>query len=121
MKITIEQLHSIQVSLGKLLDQDLPIRMAYRMGKLAKTVREELNEFEEARVKLVEKIGEKVEEDGKEKISVPKDKMEVFSQELKSLLDEEVDVDFEPIKISDVEDIKLSAIDMANLDKFLTE
>ena len=73
--------------------------------------------MEEQRMALIKKYGEK---DEKGDISV-KEKMQEFMEELNEFLKEEVELSFIPLDLNDVEDLKLSPLDIANLDIFLDE
>ena len=121
MKITLEKLFNIQQSLGKLLTQDLPVSVSFKLSRLAKKVKTEMDLLEENRVKLVKKYGGKEKnENGEEVVRVSKKNMTKFSEELKTLLDVQVEIEVETVSISELGDLKLSALDLANLDDFIT-
>lgn len=116
MKVTLETIYVSQNSLTKLINLDLPITTAYKFSRLVKKIREELATFEESRVALVKKYGNKEDTSGTVRVSL--DATEEFSNELKKLLEVEIEVDFEPIPLSDLGDIKMSAVDISNLEIF---
>lgn len=118
MRVTIETLYGMQQSLGKLLVQDLPASSAFRLGRVAKTIHTELESFEENRIKLVQKYGEKS-EDGS--VRVTPGNLTKFSDELKGLMSVEVTLDFDPIPFADLQGTKLSALDMNHLEMFIKE
>ena len=118
MRIQLLNLVNSQTSLNKIIEQDLPAVTAFRLGKLAKAVKEELASIEETRVKLIQKYGEK--EDGTWKVN--KNNEVDFHKEMTALFNEEVELNCDPIKVSDLgENFLLSAVDVANLDVLISE
>lgn len=118
MKLTLKELLQNVESLGKLLNKELPVKTAYRLGKLSKALQSELNQFNLTRNNLIKKYGK--EKDGQYQIDPEdKDAMEKFNKEIDELLALEISVDaYDPISIDDLGDIKLSSIDMSNLSIF---
>lgn len=117
VSIKLSELRDISASLSKILSQDMPVKQAYRMSKLAKSANVEMKEMEEQRLILVRKYGEK---DEKGNLNV-REKMEEFVGEFNELLNEEIEISFIPIDLNDIKDIKLSPMDIANLEIFLDE
>lgn len=118
MRIQLKNLVNSQKSLNRIIDQDLPIATAYKLSKLAKAVREELSSIEEARIKLIQKYGEDTEGSWK----VKKENEPKFHEEMAELLDQEVELNCDPIKVADLgASFTLSAIDVANLDTLISE
>jgi molybdopterin converting factor small subunit len=115
ISIRLAELNRISNSLSKIITQDLPIKQAFRLSRLAKSVDTEMQELETQRVALVKKYGEK---DESGNVSV-KGKLQEFIDEFNELLKEEVEISFIPINLNDVGDIKLSAMDIGNLEVFL--
>ena len=119
MKFKLAEIRALEGSLSKLNNKELPVKIAYGLGKLLKKVSEELVSIEEHRVKLVKKYS--TGEDSEGNFEVPKDKEEDFKREFSELLMAEVDFNFDPISISELGDITLTPIDMIRLDKLLKE
>lgn len=118
MKLTLKELLQSVESLGKLLNKELTVITAYRLGKLSKALQSELDQFNLTRNNLIKKYGK--EKDGQYQID-PDDKsaMEKFNKEIEELLTVEISIDvYEPIFIDDLGDIRLSPIDMSNLSIF---
>ncbi|HUS48597.1 MAG TPA: hypothetical protein VMZ91_00390, partial [Candidatus Paceibacterota bacterium] len=61
MKIKLLELKGIETGLQKLIDKELNIRVAYRIGKLLKVVTDETASLEDSRNKLIQKYGETIE------------------------------------------------------------
>lgn len=124
MKVTLGKINASVDALRKVSDMELPIRIAYRIGKALSKISEEQLEFDKHRQKLFEKYGEKVKDDeGNEtdRIQVPRENMEKFIGELEELLGEQVDIDAEPIMLDDLEDIRLTPLEMSALSYLFQE
>lgn len=118
MQLKLKQIIESVDSLSKLLNKELPVKTAYRLGRLTKTIQSELEQFNLTRNNLIKKYGK--EKDGQYQID-PEDKptLNKFNNEIDDLLSVEVEIDaYEPISIDELGDIKLSAIDMNNLSIF---
>jgi len=119
MKIKLSEILNSKDSIGKLLERELPIRISFRLTKLIKELDPELQIIEKHRIKLVEKYGKKNEENGNTEVSG--DSVADFSKEFNTLLEEELDIDYEPIPISSLENISLSPFDVLRLEKFINQ
>jgi hypothetical protein len=107
-------------ALKKVFSSDvINIRLALRLKKLLDFVEKELNYFEQMRLSLIRKYGERVFEDGKEIERVKTENMDKFSSELNELLSTKIAYKFEKITISELEPMKLSAIDLKMLEPFI--
>lgn len=118
MKITLKELLQIADSLGKLLNKELPVKTAYRLGRLSKALQSEFDQFNLTRNNLIKKYG--TEKNGQYQID-PQDKesLEKFNKDIEELIAVDVKLDgYDPISVDDLGDVKLSAIDMSNLSIF---
>ena len=115
MTFKLFELRNMAPSLRHLADQALPLKISYRLSKFIKKVTEELSSIEQQRIKLVNQFGEKDEEKGITTVSPEKEPE--FQKIFTDLLNENVEIDIDPIKISDIENVKLSVADILNLDK----
>jgi hypothetical protein len=118
MELTLKQLVEKSESLGKLLNKELPIRSAYRLGRLSNAIKSELEQYDIHRNLLIKKYGK--EKDGQISID-PKDKLAIdkFVKDNDELLSVSVKIDsYNPISINELGDIKLSPIDLGNLEIF---
>ena len=114
MKLTLNELQRGFVSLGKLANQDLPLKTGYWLGRIAKAAEGEMKTLEDSRIKLVKRLGE---EDAEGNYTIPADAMEAFNAEMTELLEVSIDLPGERIKLESLPDgVKLSAIDLINLD-----
>lgn len=113
MKLSMEKLVQIKPSLQTLLSQDIPVKTSFKLTKWIKTLNPEYESFEENRKKLFEKYGEKNIEGN---VEIKPKNIEIFNKQLRELLDIEVDVKLDKIKLEDLgEKIEISPLDLSNL------
>jgi hypothetical protein len=123
MIIQLGELREITEGLNELLGKEIPVKPAYWFGKLAKKIQKEVVEFEENRMKLVNKYaikddnGQPVAENGKYQFN----NQEEFQAEFKELVETDIEIDFNPISLDLLGDVKLSPVVMIGLEKFLEE
>ena len=119
MEIKLAELVNMQQALDKLVQMDLPIKQSFLLSKFAKKASVELQEFEEQRVKLVNKYGETDELTGT--TSVSPTGLEDFRRELDELTDVELFFDVPPVRIGDLENVKISVADLMALEPIIAE
>ncbi len=124
MKVKLSQIVSSQEGLIKLMTEKLPINISYSLTKLAFKVEAELKIYNDHRNKLIKSLGEQTNAETDEWSVKPENLVEFRKQE-KELQDIEVDLnfaegkDFEKIKISDLEEVKIDANSLLALDWLL--
>ncbi len=122
MKVKLGRIKSLEKSLGKLSNTDIDIKIAYKLSRFLKQVVSESVLLEENRIKLVKKYScDPKDEKEKGQTSVNPDKEQIFFQEYGELLEEEIDIDFSLISIEELGDIKLSTLDVLNLEGIVFE
>jgi len=117
MKILLKELVEAKEGLSKILGVSQDIKLSYRVRKIAGKVLSELKHIEEMRQDLVKKYGEE-QEDGSYNVVKNLDK---FRIEWKSFLETEIELDVQIIPFECFESVKLSAFDIALLEKFIEE
>lgn len=112
-KIKLGELKNIVDSFNILLDKELPIKTSYRLSKLIKPIFVEYQTFEESRIKIITKYGEKdknneliMSENGS--VNIDKNKIIEFNKELAELCDLEIEISFDKFKLSDFSDINIA-------------
>jgi hypothetical protein len=115
VEMKLLELKQVSGVLLKILTFDLPVKQAYRLSKLAKSVDAELTEVEKHRIDLVKKYGAK-NADGNYEVT---DKIEDFNTEFNTILEEPVKLSFIPIDTEQLDDVKLSAINIVQIEKFI--
>ena len=119
MKFALGEIRMMKDPMVRLLDRELPMKVAWKLNKLVKKFDRELAEIEEFRVNLVRKLG--VPEEGKEEsLVVPDDQMQNFVDEFNELLNQEVEFEYEQISIEEFGDLQMNAKDMMFLEKIFS-
>jgi len=122
MIIKLAKILDVEEPLSEIMKAQLPLKLAYILGKLVKTIGIELREFHILREKLIKSLGVPGDNDTY-KIEDEANK-EVFTNELNDLASIDVDlVGFEPISISELDgvDIKMSPMHMSALSEFFKD
>lgn len=117
MELKLAELVNMREALEKLVQMDLPIKQSFLLSKFAKKATVELQEFEEQRVKLVNKYGETDETTGTTSVSVAN--LEPFRKDLDELTDVELFFDIPPIRVESLENVKISVSDLMALEPIL--
>lgn len=119
--VKLGELRGIAEGLNDILQKELPIKPAYWLGKLGKAIQKELAEYEENRIKLVNKYGLR---DAEEKLVVEGGQYQfadkdAFGVAVTELANTEIEVDFNPLTLDQMGDIKISPVTMMRLDRFI--
>lgn len=124
----------ITISLGELLNsteglkglsqKPLKARCAYAVGKILKAADAEMTTFNEARMDLINKYGEK-DENGQLKsdengnVHIDMQQLENFNKELKELLDTTIEINANKIFIDDLGEVEFTPTEMTQLEDFI--
>lgn len=107
-------------------EKPIQIKGAYAIARLIRELDKESTTFDESRRKIVEKYcqrddsGEiKTNEDGN--VFVQEDKVTEFNDELKSLLETELEINADKIKLDTLGDIELSPLQIVNITPFIED
>ena len=119
MNFSLGEVYGLTRSLQKITSKELPIKISFRLYRFLKDCSSEMEILEKARVKLVDKYAAP-EEDGKEK-QVSDENREKFQEEFGNLLNEKVEIEFDPISIDEFSEISLSANDILSMQKIFKE
>lgn len=113
-KLKLSEINMLSKTLEKIYNVEISATKAYKMLKLLKSIREEINNIEEIRKKLFEKYGE--EKNGQ--ISIKQENINVFMKELNEMMNEEVTINTITFKLNELEEmgIKLNVSDIEILD-----
>ena len=113
-----------QEALQKLSNQQLPGRVAFRIGRLLKKLEEVLTSYNEVRNNLLEKYAKR-KEDGtfelndKNEYQFDEEHMKIFVEEMNKLVAEEVEVESDPIDFSAIENLDFTPVEITLLEPFL--
>ena len=124
INVTLEQLLNSSEGLKGLSQKQLKARCAYTVGKLLKNIDGELTTFNEARMNLITKYGEKDEnneliKDEKDNVHILPENIALFNKELQELLNTSVELNNNKIKISDIDSIEFTPTEMSQLEPFI--
>lgn len=101
-------------TLNRLMTKELSAPTAYKIARLARKLNEEIESFNKAKDSTFSKYAEGEEE-------VPSDKQEEFEAEINELLNMEVELDIQMIKLKDFGSATVRPSDMFVLDKFIDD
>ena len=121
MKLRLVEVHRAKAALGKIMTPALPVRLAFKLARLAKEINSIYDDIEQQRIGLVHKYGV---QDENGNWSVPRDKQDEFGNEFGAFLEEEsVDLkNVESLSLDVLEPhITLSAMDAVALMPFISE
>ena len=111
MKVTLRNIYGASNILGVLVEQQLPIRIAFRLTRLITRLNEEYSTLDQTRQKLIDEYGTKIKESDPDNPSFTfsEEDQQNFTKQFNELLDEEVEIEWEGISIDDLgSDITLS-------------
>ena len=124
IRVALRDILEGQEALQKLSNQQLPGRIAFRIGRLIKKLEEVLTSYNEVRNNLLEKYAKR-KEDGtfelndKNEYQFDEEHMKIFVEEMNKLVAEETSVEADPIKFSDIENLDFTPADITLLEPFL--
>ena len=126
MNLKVSDLLNATETLQKLAQKELKAKLALSIARVLKEAEREIQNFNEVRMNLIEKYGEKDEndklitdEDGQCKI-IPSN-VDTFSKELNDLISTELEINAKKIKLEDLEDLDFTPTEMAVLDPFIED
>lgn len=124
IKVKLEDLINATDGLKGLSQKQLKARCAYAVGKILKSADAEIQSFNETRMELIKKYGEKdengelkTEENGN--VRIPPEGLNDFSKELRELLDTEIEISANKIKMDDLGDVEFTPAEMTQLENFI--
>ena len=122
MEVTLGHIYASFNLLTRIVDQQLPVRLAFRFTRLIRELNKEYTSLEKLRDGLVKKYGEDIEGE-KGGVKVSDENREAFMTEFKELLEETVNVEWELVSIEapGLESLSLSVRELNTLSWLFTE
>lgn len=121
MKITLKQLNNGFQPLQAIAANELPAKLAYKLGRIVAACNSEMESYRKAITALIKKYGEGDEIKGY-KVEPETEAMVDFQREVEDLLNLEVEFWGDPIALAEIEPhAKLKASDLAWLDWLITD
>ncbi|MEI6532483.1 MAG: hypothetical protein WCO06_01445 [Candidatus Roizmanbacteria bacterium] len=106
MKVKLSQVVNSSEDIKKLLEVKLPVKVSYRLSRLVSKLQPYLTIYEAKRNELVKEFGEAPDKEGNVKVKDP-EKLKQFMAKFSELLSEDIDIDFEKIKIDTLGDMSI--------------
>lgn len=124
MKMSVFLNQGFLTTFGELMKQELPIKTAYKLKKIQKSLVDEEERFNELRKEVLTKYAIKNDEGEPQtnehgNVDLNKDKLEDFQREFNDLLSIEFSSEF--ISLDELGDIKLSVNKLNTLDDLIKE
>jgi len=127
LKLKLGELNIVLDSLNKLIDKEISIKTSYKLSKLTKRLIDEHSIYEKNRMKLINKYAEK---DADNNIIINKEDNSTtvigenkinFNKEFTELINIEMELEFEKIKLDDLGEISISPRDLLYLNFLFDE
>lgn len=124
IKIKLGELVNSTEVLQKLSQTELKAKLSWSVTKLLKAADKEMQDFNEARMNLIQKYGEKDENgelitDENKNCKIPEAGLQEFSTELNELVETEIEINVNPLNIDDLADKEFTPAEMAILEPFV--
>ena len=124
--VKLQDIMESQEVMRTLSNKQLRGRTAFKVARLLKKLEAELTTFNETRVKIIEQYAKK-DENGefitneKNEYQFDPEQANKFVEEINKLLSEEIQVDANPILLSEIEDLDFSPAEIVALEPFMEE
>ena len=120
MEITLGEIRIAEPALKQFNQKELPIKLSYRLAKIYRAVIEECQEIENERVKLIQANSNGTPDVNGNYIVLPEN-MEAVRTKLEELFTTVTNIDFEPVSLKELGDMKIKPDDLVVLDKFIVD
>ena len=124
IKLKISDLLNSTEALQKLAGKELKAKLAWQVGHVLKLAEKEIQDFNETRMNLIKKYGEKDENgelvtDENNNCKINNEFINDFSNELNELIESEIEINANKIKIEDIENLDFTPAEMTQLEVFI--
>ena len=124
IKVKLSELLNSTETLKKLSQKDFKAKLAWSISRLLKAAEQEIQEFNDTRMNLINKYGEKGDDgqlvtDDKGNCRIVPENIQEFSNELNELINTEVEINANPIDIELLEDLEFTPTEMTQLEPFI--
>ena len=122
--LKISDLLNATETLQSLSQKSLKAKLAFSVAKLLKGAEAEIQQFNDTRMKIITKYGEKDENgelktDEKGNCKIAQETVNEFSSELTELLQTEVEINANKLSMNDLENIEFTPNEMVLLEPFM--
>ena len=124
IQVKISDLLNSTETLQKLAQKDFKAKLAWSIARLLKAAEAEIQSFNDTRLNLIKKYGEKDENgelitDEKGNCRIESENLAEFNKELNELVSTEVEINANKISIDLLENVDFTPSDMAILEPFV--
>lgn len=124
INVKLSELLDSTETLKKLSQKDFKAKLAWSISRLLKAAEQEIQEFNDTRMNLINKYGEKGDDgqlvtDDKGNCRIVPESIQEFSNELNELINTEVEINANPIDIELLEDLEFTPAEMSQLEPFI--
>lgn len=126
IEMTVQEMIDSVSALRGINEKKMPAKTAYQFARIIREVEKELNSFQEARKKLIERFAKKDEngkliEDEEGNVQIFPEKEKDFKKEAEDLMKTKVKINCECINLDDILDNEFSPGEIGELFKFIKE
>lgn len=124
IKVKISDLLNGTDALKKLSETELKAKLAWQVGRLLKAADAEIQSFNEARLNLIKKYGEKDENgelitDENDNCKITQESISDFTNELNELVESEIEINANKININSLGDKEFTPSEISQLEVFI--
>lgn len=124
INVKISDLVNATETLQNLSKKSLKAKLAFSVAKLLKGAEQEIQQFNETRMNIIKKYGEKdetgnIKTDEGGNCKITKENIDDFTHELTDLLNTEVEINASKLRMDDLENIDFTPNDMVILEPFM--
>lgn len=121
MKIKLKDIAQVQNSLINLVQMKIPATVAWKFSRVTKQINDEFTGFNTAREQLFKKYGQPKGEGPSMTLEILPENVDIFRKEINDLLEEDIDINFEPVSVSILGAAEISIADITNLSMFFID
>ena len=115
MKVTLAEVLEMKEPLGRLSNEKLPLKIAFKLAKAIKELDQQLTDINDHRQKLFTELSVEGKDDMKGQLVIPPENIDEFNKQWGELLEVEVELGFQPMSFDDLPDVEMSTQDMLKL------
>jgi len=126
MKLSNKRILEDAQKLGEIAQKQLPVKVSYAIAKNISKIEGELKIYNSERDKLIEKYGQK-DQAGKtiinenNQIKLKEESISAWNEDIKSLLDIEIDIDIHKFSLNELNGINISPAELQTIDYMIEE
>ena len=112
MKVSLGEIYMSTSVMNKLIDMPLKATLSFRLARIMRDINDILKNLEDERSKLIKKYGQ---DSGDGNITVSEQNKENFLDEFQSLLEDKIEINWEPIDTDSLGDSTISVAEISKI------